>query len=38
MGLLQAKLELFNEIVEGAEASRDSSIVMELIKSLKERR
>lgn len=39
MGLLGAKLAIFNEIIEGAEASRqDSSIAMELIKKLKEMR
>ena len=38
MELLEAKLNMFNEIVEGAEASRDTSIAMELLSRLKARR
>lgn len=38
MELLEAKLNMFNEIVEGAEASRDTSIAMELLSRLKMRR
>ena len=37
MDLLAAKLKVFNEIIERTEASRDSSIAMELIKKLKMR-
>lgn len=38
MMLLERKLAIFNEVIEGAEASRDGSIVMELLKTLKDRR
>lgn len=37
MELLEAKLNIFNAIIEGTEEARDSTIVMELIKRLKER-
>lgn len=36
-GLLEAKLNIFNAVIEGTEEIRDSSIVMELLKILKER-
>lgn len=36
--LLAAKLAMFNEIIEGTEASRDASVVMELISKLRMRR
>ena len=36
--LLLLKMELFNEIIEGTETSRDTGIAMELLKRLKEKR
>lgn len=38
MELLALKQSVFDNVIEGAEASRDTSIAMELIKRLKERR
>lgn len=36
-GLLEAKLNIFNAVIEGTEELRDASVVMELLKILKER-